>query len=93
MVVSGIKPVYFTSAPGYQNIATGNFLGIQGFYNAIIILIVIAVIAYIIFSKTLIGRFALAIGSKEATRLSGVKVDNWKIAIYSLCGLLPVLAV
>lgn len=88
LVVSGIKPVYFTSAPGYQNIATGNFLGIQGFYNAIIILIVIAVIAYIIFSKTLIGRFALAIGSnEEAARLSGVKVDNWKIAIYSLCGL------
>lgn len=88
LVVSGIKPIYFTAAPGYQNIATGYFLGIPGFYNAIVILLVIAVIAYIIFSKTIIGRFALAIGSnEEATRLSGVKTDNWKIAIYSLCGL------
>ncbi len=88
LVVSGIKPVYFTSAPGYQNIATGNFLGIKGFYNAIIILIVFAVLAYILFSRTLIGRYALSIGSnEEATKLSGVKVDRWKIGIYSLCGL------
>lgn len=88
LVVSGIKPVYFTSAPGYQNIAIGEFLGIKGFYNAIVILIGVAFIAYILFSKTLIGRYALSIGSnEEATRLSGVKVDGWKIAIYSLCGL------
>lgn len=88
LVISGIKPVYFTGAPGYQKIAIGEFLGIKGFYNAIIIFIIVAIIAHIIFSKTLIGRYDLAIGSnEEATRLSGIKVDRWKIGIYSLCGL------
>ena len=88
LVISGIKPVYFTGAPGYQKIAIGEFLGIKGFYNAIIIFIIVAIVAHIIFSKTLIGRYDLAIGSnEEATRLSGIKVDRWKIGIYSLCGL------
>lgn len=89
MVVSGIKPVYFTECEFYQKIATGEFLGIPGFYNAIIILIVIAVICYILFAHTLLGRYTLAIGSnQEAARLSGINVDKWKIIIYALCGLM-----
>ena len=89
LVVSGIKPVYFSECSFYQKIATGEFLGIPGFYNAIIILIVVAVICYILFSHTLLGRYTLAIGSnQEATRLSGINVDKWKIIIYALCGLL-----
>lgn len=89
MVVSGVKPVYFTSCSWYQKIATGEFLGISGFYNAIIVLAVVAVICYVLFSHTLLGRYDLAIGSnEEATRLSGINVDKWKIIIYSSCGLL-----
>ena len=49
LVVSGIKPVYFTGADGYQNIAIGS--------------------------------------NEEAARLSGIKVNQWKIGIYALCGL------
>lgn len=87
LVVSGIKPVYFTDCSWYQKIATGNFLGISGFYNAIIILIGMCVISYIIFSKTIFGRYTLAIGSNiEATRLSGINTDNWLIGVYTLCG-------
>jgi ribose transport system permease protein len=88
LVISGIKPVYFTKAANYQKIAIGEFLGIKGFYNAIIILIVIGILAHILFSRTLIGRYDLAIGSnEEAARLSGINVVKWKISIYSLCGL------
>ena len=88
LVVSGIKPVYFTGADGYQNIAIGEFLGIPGFYNAIIILVIAAIVAHILFFRTLIGRYDLAIGSnEEAARLSGIKVNQWKIGIYALCGL------
>lgn len=88
LVVSGIKPVYFTKSNVYQKIALGEFLGIKGFYNAIIILIVAAIAAHLIFSRTLLGRYNIAIGSnEEAARLSGIKVNRWKIAIYSLCGL------
>ena len=88
LVISGIKPVYFSDAPNYQKIAIGEFLGIKGFYNAIIIFLIVAFLAHIVFSKTIIGRYDLAIGSnEEAARLSGIKVDQWKIAIYALCGL------
>lgn len=93
LVVSGIKPVYFSDCEFYQDIATGEFLGIPGFYNAIVILIVVAVVSYILFSHTLLGRYTLAIGSnQEATRLSGINVDKWKIIIYSLCGVMAGIA-
>lgn len=45
-------------------------------------------IALFLLSKTKFGRYTLAIGSnEEAARLSGVKTDNWKIIVYSVCGL------
>ena len=46
-----------------------------------------AIVAGLILSKTILGRYNFAIGSnEEATRLSGVNVNAWKIAIYTLCG-------
>jgi ribose transport system permease protein len=88
LVVSGIKPVYFTAAPGYKNIAMGNFLGIQGFYTAFFLFIVIIGIAWLLYSRTLLGRYTTAIGSnQEAARLSGIKTDKWKMLIYTVCGL------
>jgi ribose transport system permease protein len=45
-------------------------------------------VALFILAKTRFGRYTLAIGSnEEAARLSGVKTDNWKILVYSVCGL------
>jgi ribose transport system permease protein len=42
----------------------------------------------LILSRTVLGRYTFALGSnEEATRLSGVNVDRWKTAIYTLCGL------
>lgn len=87
LVISDIKPIYFTSVEGYQKIALGSILGIEGFYNAILIFIVVAVIGHLILSKTLLGRYTYAIGSNiEAARLSGIKVDKWLITIYATCG-------
>jgi ribose transport system permease protein len=52
-----------------------------------------AIIAGLILSKTVLGRYCFAIGSnEEATRLSGVNVANWKTAVYTLCGLFAGLA-
>lgn len=88
LVFSNCKPVYFSNCTWYQSLATGSFLGIKGFYNAIVILLVIALLSYFLFSKTVFGRFTLAIGSnREAARLSGINVDRWLIAIYTVCGL------
>ena len=45
-------------------------------------------IAAFVLNKTRLGRYNFAIGSnEEAARLSGVKTDRWKIAIYAICGL------
>lgn len=45
-------------------------------------------IAAFTLTMTKFGRYTFAIGSnEEATRLSGVNVDRWKIAVYAVCGL------
>jgi len=45
-------------------------------------------IAAFMLNKTRFGRYVYAIGSnEEATRLSGVRVDKFKIAAYAVCGL------
>lgn len=93
LVFSNLKPVYFLDSPWYQKIASGNFLGINGFYNAIIIFAAVAFVSYILFDKTTFGRFTLAIGSNmEATRLSGIPVDKCLIRIYTVCGIYSAIA-
>ena len=50
-------------------------------------------VAFLLLSRTRLGRYTFAIGSnEEAARLSGVKVDAWKIGIYAICGLFSGLA-
>lgn len=97
LVISGLKPIYFLDAPLFNTIAMGSVLGsvFKGFDipNAVLILFAGAIIASIILTKTIVGRYTFALGSnEEAARLSGVNVDAWKIAVYSLCGLFAGLA-
>ena len=87
LVVSGAKPIYFSKFPAYNEIALGSILGIPQVYNAILVYIAMCAIAWLLLSKTIVGRYDFALGSnEEAVRLSGVKVHNWKILIYSICG-------
>jgi len=97
LVISGLKPIYFNDSPLFSQIAMGSVLGsvIPGFAipNAVLILFGAAIIAGLILSKTVLGRYTFAIGSnEEATRLSGVNVDFWKTAVYTLCGIFSGLA-
>lgn len=92
LVISGTKPIYFNDTPIFREIVMGSVLGaiIPGFEvpNAVLILFGAAIIASLVLGKTVLGRYDFALGSnEEATRLSGVNVDRWKIAIYTLCGL------
>lgn len=65
----------------------------SGFPTGIVFLAIFFVIAMIVLNKTRIGRYAFAIGSnEEAVRLSGVKVDRWKIAVYVISGFFAGLA-
>ncbi len=91
LVISGTKPIYFNDTPIYNKIAMGSILGgiIPGFEipNAVLILFGAALIAGVILTKSILGRYTFAVGSnEEATRLSGVNVDAWKAAVYMLCG-------
>ncbi|OPH59460.1 ribose ABC transporter permease [Paenibacillus ferrarius] len=97
LVISGTKPIYFNDTPLFSKISMGSIISsiIPGLEipNAILIFFGAAIIASIVLSKTIIGRYNFALGSnEESTRLSGVNVDYWKIVIYSLTGLFSGLA-
>ncbi len=84
LVISN-KSTISIANPGYIALSTGSI--IPGISNAAIILILLTILAAFLLNKTLLGRYALAIGSnEEATRLSGVNVRFWKIVIYVVAG-------
>ncbi len=92
LVISDLRPIYFVETPLFQKVAMGSLIGqvIPGFPipNAVLILFGSAIVAWVILSKTVLGRYTFAIGSnEEATRLSGVKVNNWKTLVYMLSGM------
>lgn len=86
LVITGAKPIYFNDDPIFAKIAMGKM--IPGIPNTIVIFLLLGVIASIILSKTIIGRYNFALGSnEEATRLSGVNTVKWKIVIYTITGI------
>ena len=85
LVISGTKPIYFVDTPVFRKIAMGSIFGIP---NAVLIFFASAIIASLILTRTVLGRYAFALGSnEEAARLSGINVDRWKIGIYTLGGM------
>ncbi len=92
LVISKLMPIYFNDTPIFRQLAMGSVLGtiMPGLEipNAVLVLFGAAIVANLILTKTVLGRYTFAIGSnEEATRLSGVNVAVWKMAIYALCGL------
>lgn len=90
-----VKPIYFNDTPVFRQIMMGSILSPLispiapnfNIPNAVVILFAAALIAAFILSKTVLGRYTVAIGSnEEATRLSGVNVANWKTGVYALGG-------
>lgn len=73
-----------------------NFIGggdIAGIPFPIIILFVVFIICSVVLKKTIFGRYVYAVGGNEqASWASGINVNQVKIAVYSLCGLLAGLA-
>ncbi len=79
------KSTISISNTGYIALSTGTL--IPGISNAALIFILLTILASFLMNKTLLGRYALAIGSnEEATRLSGVNVRLWKVLIYITAG-------
>ena len=92
LVITDLSPIYFPLETGWNRIAMGSVLGaiIPGFEipNGVLIMFGSALVAGLILSKTVVGRYAFAIGSnEEAARLSGLNIILWKTAIYAVGGL------
>ena len=92
LVISGLKPIYFNDTPEFNRAAMGSVVGgiVPGLEipNLVMVLFACALVASLILSKTILGRFTFALGSnEEAARLSGVNVDAWKMAVFTVCGI------
>ena len=83
LVISQTQSITIKNA-AYKKLATGELIPYVA--NAALIFVVLTVVATFLMNKTLLGRYALAIGSNEDTRLSGVNVRLWKIIIYVVAG-------
>lgn len=84
LIISGTATISIAN-PGYIFLSTGEV--IPGISNAAVIFILAAVLAAFLLNRTVLGRYALALGSnEEATRLSGVNVRLWKTLIYVAAG-------
>lgn len=84
MVLSGTSAIPLTEFTTFLELGQGRTLGLT---NAMYLILIAALIAAFLLNRTLIGRYALAMGSnEEATRLSGVNVQRWKFRVYMLAG-------
>jgi ribose transport system permease protein len=84
LIITGASTISIKN-PGYIFMASGNI--IPGISNAALIFVGLTVVAWVLMSKTLLGRLSLAIGSnEEATRLSGINVRLWKTLAYVTAG-------
>ena len=78
---------YKTEVPKeFQVLANKEIIGGQ-MLLPILYWVVLAIIMYVISKHTAFGRHIYAVGSNERTsRLSGINVDSWKVAVYTLSG-------
>ncbi len=93
LVISNAAPIYFDATGAHAAfiwLSTGNL--IPHFPNAVIVFLLAAIVAYILLSKTLLGRYDISIGSNiEATALSGINTRKWLIIIYAVAGVFTAL--
>lgn len=99
-LLRGVTMVYTDGRPistGFTDVAddfswlgTGYMLGIP--VPVWLMMLVFASVWYLL-NHTRFGRYIYALGGNEsAARLSGINVDNVKMAVYAICGMLAALA-
>jgi len=104
MIASGVsilitraRPIHLVSFTSFTELAQGSLVSIifPGFRlpNSVLIFIAATIVAAFVLGKTIFGRYVYSIGSnEEAVKLSGVKVDNYKMLVYMVSGLFSGLA-
>lgn len=89
LIYTNGQPIYGLP-PLFRDIFAGQLLGIP---TPVILAISIAAIAYVLVAYTGLGERIIATGgNEEAARLSGVNIENVKITVYTLSGLLSSIA-
>jgi len=70
---------------GFRELGTGELLGMLPW--AIVIIVIFAVVAWFVTSRTPFGRAVYAVGGNErSAELSGVRVDRTKMIVYMISG-------
>jgi ribose transport system permease protein len=97
LVTSSLTPIYFSDTPDFNQGAMGSLIGsvVPGLAipNVVLVMFGAAIVASLVLSRTILGRYTFALGSnEEAARLSGVNVAAWKTGVYVVCGLFAGLA-
>ncbi len=83
-LIVSVPNVFYPDGSWFNNI----FSRYQGVPVGIFWVIGFMLICMYVMYKTRVGRYTLAIGSnEEATRLSGIKTDNYKVIAYTISGL------
>ena len=89
LILSNGRPISNLSE-AFNFIGGGEILGIP---FPIIVLIIVFTACSIVLKKTVFGRYVYAVGGNEqAAWASGINVNQVKMAVYALCGLLSGLA-
>lgn len=89
LIISNGRPISNLS-DSFNFIGGGEVLGIP---FPIIILIIVFSVCSIVLKKTVFGRYVYAVGGNEqAAWASGINVNQVKMAVYAICGLLSGLA-
>ncbi len=83
-IYSASKPI--SGLPESFRALSGNLVGIPVF---VVVVAVLFLLAHLVLTRTKLGRYSYAIGGNEqAAWLSGVRVGRYKVAIYTLSGLM-----
>ncbi|MBD8665797.1 ABC transporter permease [Rhizobium sp. CFBP 8752] len=89
LIYTGGNPVLGVPQ-GFRSLFNGNVAGIP---NSVIIVAVVAFVAWVLLKKTPIGEYLLAVGgNEEASYVAGVPIALTKITAYVISGVLAALA-
>jgi|SRR5271157_1346547 len=72
-----------------------NVLGakILGIYSSVVVMVIVAIIGYILYSHTSFGRHVCAIGANlQAAKYAGIKVDKNRIIVMTLMGVISAIS-
>jgi ribose transport system permease protein len=93
MVGSGLAYMLSGGLSVYQLPESFDWLGrgddLMGIPNAVVLMVFLYLLAHIVMSRTIVGRYIYAVGGNpEAARLSGVPVKKILLWVYAGCGAL-----